>query len=105
MNEWVKLPLVGYIEIAQRAGVQRHTVTSWRERHEDFPEPVEELRIGPVWSWPDVEEWLKSTGREYDVNLPIEKVHASRNEWRRENGYPMGSEAFSRGDRASGEVS
>ena len=57
------MPLVGYIEIAQRAGVHRAVVTVWRRRHEDFPAPVAELKVGPVWWWPDVEKWLTRTGR------------------------------------------
>lgn len=31
--------------------------------HPDFPKPRAELATGPVWAWPDVEEWAKATGR------------------------------------------
>jgi hypothetical protein len=62
-------PLVGYIEIAARAGVQRPVVTTWRKRHsESFPTPVAEIEVGPVWYWPDVAQWLDQTGRLYDEN-------------------------------------
>jgi hypothetical protein len=44
-----ELPLVGYMEIAQRAGVRRPVVSQWRSRKDDFPEPVAELHIGPIW--------------------------------------------------------
>ena len=70
------LPLVGYLEIAQRAGVQRNVVTMWRSRDLGFPEPVAELRVGPVWWWPDVQDWLESTGREFDANLSLEEVRS-----------------------------
>jgi hypothetical protein len=43
------LPLVGLIEIARRAGVRRNTINSWRDRHPEFPRPVAELKIGPVF--------------------------------------------------------
>lgn len=69
--------LVGYLEIAMRAGVKRSVVNGWRKRTPSkppFPAPVAELRIGPVWWWPDVKAWLISTGRPWDVNLPAEEV-------------------------------
>lgn len=50
--------LVSVTEIAERAGTTPGTVHSWRRRHADFPRPIAELAIGPVWSWPDVERWL-----------------------------------------------
>jgi predicted DNA-binding transcriptional regulator AlpA len=60
-------PLVGYLEIAARAGVKRPVVTIWRTRNpESFPEPVVELETGPVWFWPEVRDWLDQTGRVYD---------------------------------------
>ena len=62
------LPLVGLIEIAQKAGVKRNTVTSWRDRHDDFPEPVKELAVGPIFWWPHVRDWLVHTGRATDAN-------------------------------------
>jgi hypothetical protein len=71
------LPLVGYLEIAQRAGVQRNVVTMWRSRDLGFPKPVAELRIGPIWWWPDVKGWLESTGREFDADIPLENVRPS----------------------------
>lgn len=51
--------LVGMTEIADRAGVQANTVKVWRQRHADFPEPIAQLAIGPVWSWHDVEPWVE----------------------------------------------
>ncbi|HEU5151113.1 MAG TPA: hypothetical protein VFU19_11480 [Iamia sp.] len=56
--------LVGAAEIAERLGIgQTDTVHSWKRRHDDFPAPLRELRMGLVWWWPDVEKWARSTGR------------------------------------------
>jgi len=57
------MPLVGLTEIAQRAGVGNAAVCNWTVRHEDFPQPIAELHMGPVFWWPHVEQWLKLTGR------------------------------------------
>jgi predicted DNA-binding transcriptional regulator AlpA len=55
--------IVGSAEIAKRLGVRRETVLLWRRRHEDFPKPIAELEQALVWSWPDVEDWARATGR------------------------------------------
>jgi hypothetical protein len=64
------LPLVGLIEIARRAGVRRPVVTEWRTRHANFPQPVANLQIGPVFWWPDVMGWLRATGRPFGLDRP-----------------------------------
>lgn len=69
-----QLPLVGLIEIAQRAGVKRPVVTMWRKRHADFPVPVADLHIGPIFWWPLVEVWLRASGRQSDADWSIEQV-------------------------------
>lgn len=51
--------VVGVAEIAARAGVSRNAVQKWRDRHDDFPEPMATLAAGPVWSWEAVERWLR----------------------------------------------
>ena len=55
--------LVGVREIAARLGVKRQSVHNWRERHDDFPAPLTEKLDQLVWEWPEVEEWLRKTGR------------------------------------------
>ena len=56
--------LVGGPEIAERLDLARpQVVHNWRYRHADFPVPLVELRQGNVWYWPDIEEWLRKTGR------------------------------------------
>ena len=55
--------LVGATEIGQRLGVRRQLVNEWRRRYPDFPDPVVRLTGVNVWVWPDVEDWLRRTGR------------------------------------------
>jgi len=52
------MDLVDLSEIAARHGTSVGTVQSWRHRHADFPAPLVTLRIGPVWDWAPVREWL-----------------------------------------------
>lgn len=66
--------VVGYFEIASRTGVQRSVVTVWRTRHADFPEPLEELQIGPVWLWEPVKKYLVRHGRPTDEKWSWEQV-------------------------------
>lgn len=54
------LGLVGPAEIAEKAGVSRTMVNKWRERFDDFPEPLVTLKMGPLWAWADVEPWIKA---------------------------------------------
>lgn len=58
---------VGIAEIAARHGTTPGTIRSWRNRHThdpwergDFPRPVVLLAMGPLFSWQEVEEWLKT---------------------------------------------
>ncbi len=55
--------LVGAAEIASRLHVARQVVHQWRQRHDDFPEPVAVLKQAMIWAWPDVEKWARKTGR------------------------------------------
>ena len=55
--------LVGTREIADAAKVKRGTVAQWRKRHDDFPEPLQNLATGPVWDWNTVRIWLERTER------------------------------------------
>lgn len=56
------LDLVGSSEIAQRAGVRSSAVSNWRTRSETFPLPVAPLRMGPVFRWEPVQQWLANRG-------------------------------------------
>lgn len=56
--------LVGAAEIAERLGLSHtQSVHTLRRRDPAFPEPVARLRQALVWSWPDVEQWARDTGR------------------------------------------
>jgi hypothetical protein len=52
--------LVGVAEIAKLARVSKPAVNQWRDRHADFPEPVAELEMGPVFLMDEVEVWVKA---------------------------------------------
>ncbi len=84
-------PLVGYLEIAARAGVKRPVVTTWRTRNPgSFPTPVAELEVGPVWFWPDVAQWLDETGRLYDADaVPVPTGQGERMRDRGMGGRPQ----------------
>lgn len=52
--------LVSAIEIAQRCEVAPVTVRKWRDRYPTtFPKPVIAFATGPLWYWPEIDEWLK----------------------------------------------
>jgi chromosome partitioning protein len=53
--------LVGIREIAARRGVTPQVISNWRQRKADFPTPVAELSMGPVWIYSQILPWLKST--------------------------------------------
>jgi len=56
--------LIGAHEIAQRLGVGRpQVIHEWRRRHRDFPEPIATLKTALIWSWPEIRDWAKRTGR------------------------------------------
>ena len=51
---------VGISEIAERHGTTPGTIRSWRHRHPDFPLPIAELAMGPLFDWREVETWLRT---------------------------------------------
>lgn len=55
--------LVGINEIADIAKVTRQAVTNWRARFADFPQPVAELKAGPVFKRSQVRAWLRRRGK------------------------------------------
>lgn len=61
------MELVGTAEIAERLGWDRRKVAVYVGRGL-FPPPVVELRMGPVWLWPDVEKVARERGW-----LPVEE--------------------------------
>lgn len=51
--------LLGLYEIAEIADVNPSAVANWRKRFKDFPEPVAELKAGPVFQEGQIRLWLK----------------------------------------------
>ncbi|WP_405463623.1 N-6 DNA methylase [Streptomyces jietaisiensis] len=49
-------------EISRIAGVTRATVSNWRRRHEDFPEPSGGTESSPLYDLQAVRAWLASRG-------------------------------------------
>lgn len=49
--------LAGLAEVASLAGVSRQRA-SQLSKHPDFPKPVAELAMGPVWREADVQKFL-----------------------------------------------
>lgn len=50
-------------DIAQMAGVGLSTVSNWRSRHDDFPEPVAGSGASPRFDAAEVRAWLKARGK------------------------------------------
>lgn len=56
--------LVSLAEIRERLNLSsREAVRSWRQRYQDFPEPVAKLAGVHIYAWPDIEEWAAAPGR------------------------------------------
>lgn len=51
--------IVDAAEIARRADVAVTTVYKWKQRHPSFPEPIQDLSVGPIYWWPEVQKWLQ----------------------------------------------
>lgn len=45
--------LIGLAELAELYGVSKNTANTWARRH-DWPKPVANLRMGPVWDRDEV---------------------------------------------------
>ena len=53
---------VGLVEIAERLGIIRQTADTWRQRGL-LPPPRWTVGGRPAWTWADIEEWARETGR------------------------------------------
>jgi chromosome partitioning protein len=54
--------LLGLSEVADLLGISRQTVGNWRQRRQAFPQPLAELKSGPIWSREVIVEWAKLNG-------------------------------------------
>jgi chromosome partitioning protein len=57
-----ELKLVGLAEVATLFGVTKQVVANWRKRKPTFPEPLAELRSGPVWLTSVIMAWARTEG-------------------------------------------
>jgi predicted DNA-binding transcriptional regulator AlpA len=51
--------VVGRWEIAKRCGVDRAAVNNWSHRDPTFPKARKRLHGTLLWSWRDVQQWLR----------------------------------------------
>jgi len=51
--------VVGVAEIAEMAKVTKQAVNNWKQRYENFPEPIQTLQSGSVWKRDVIEDWLR----------------------------------------------
>ncbi|WP_067169651.1 HsdM family class I SAM-dependent methyltransferase [Microtetraspora niveoalba] len=56
-------------DIARLADVGRAAVSNWRRRYDDFPQPVGGTASSPLFSLPEIEEWLRKNGKSFEVSL------------------------------------
>jgi hypothetical protein len=54
---------VGVKEIAERLDIHQVVVSNWRARYKDFPAPIFELAMGPIYDWEEVKEWASKRPR------------------------------------------
>ena len=57
------MTLVTVSDIADRLLVRSATVHQWRQRHQDFPQPVQHFENVPVWDWDEIKVWATKTRR------------------------------------------
>lgn len=65
--------LLGLAEVASLLRVTRQAVGNWRQRREDFPSPLVELKSGPVWRMVDIVDWAAAN----DVPVPAPQGSAT----------------------------
>lgn len=63
--------LLGLFEISELANVSPSAVINWRKRFSDFPQPLAELKSGPVFSEAAVKVWLAN--RHVDQSAPAQE--------------------------------
>lgn len=49
--------LLGLSEVADLLDTSRQVIGNWRQRRQDFPRPVAELKSGPIWRRASILEW------------------------------------------------
>jgi transcriptional regulator with XRE-family HTH domain len=69
-TQTIRPVLAGVAELAGLLGVRRTTISQWhsRQNQNDFPSPIAELAMGPVWDQDQVVNWY----RDY---TPLRNMH------------------------------
>ncbi|CAL9401636.1 hypothetical protein SUDANB171_01468 [Streptomyces sp. enrichment culture] len=63
-------------EISRIAGVTRATVSNWRRRHDDFPDPGGGTENSPLYDLAAVREWLRKRGQTWEAS-PAEELRTA----------------------------
>ena len=53
------MKLVGLYEVSELLGMSRQAVANWIVRKRDFPQPLANLKSGPVWDAKTILDWLE----------------------------------------------
>ena len=59
---------VSAADIARLVDVGRAAVSNWRRRFDDFPRPVGGSSASPLFSLPQIEDWLRRNGKAFEVS-------------------------------------
>lgn len=88
----MKLELLGTYEVAELLKIPKPAIAQRRQRSGDlgwkqaypldFPEPVAQLRCGPIWLRSEIEEYAAETERRRQMD-PLERWRADRDELKR----------------------
>jgi chromosome partitioning protein len=54
--------LLGLSEVADLLRTSRQAVGNWRQRRQDFPKPIADLKSGPIWQLGDILQWANANG-------------------------------------------
>jgi predicted DNA-binding transcriptional regulator AlpA len=63
--------LLGTHELTKLARVTDTAVWQWRKRNKDFPKPVLELKMGPLYSKKEVRAWLLKRATRIKARLQV----------------------------------
>ena len=71
-------------DIAELAGASRSTVSNWRNRYDDFPQPVAGTPGKPLFMLTDVQAWMSQHDRTENAISPANRLWNAFNTWRGE---------------------
>jgi len=59
LKEWALVDMVGVGDLAKKYKVIPATISNWRTRYTDFPEPLTHISGAPVFSRKQVSKWYR----------------------------------------------